>query len=228
MTGSRIESPNAGEICHMFFGKAIRTLFATHPPLTDRIYRLQPDFSGQFIPTTISDEEPAPLAPEPPKPELDAAMQPVAGFVIGADSVIKRPGNITPQNLNRSRQLLAAIPETVKNELSNTLGSICVTCALLLEKDSTLKARQIKSLQKVAPEDVIRQILLLENDSCGFPSWILPCRFYDRCPPVSMQNSMSLFRSSWRPTPNSHFLNLRCWKSSRIGWERPSNVIKGK
>ena len=164
MTGSRIESPNAGEICHMFFGKAIRTLFATHPPLTDRIYRLQPDFSGQFIPTTISDEEPAPLAPEPPKPELDAAMQPVAGFVIGADSVIKRPGNITPQNLNRSRQLLAAIPETVKNELSNTLGSICVTCALLLEKDSTLKARQIKSLQKVAPEDVIRQILLLENE----------------------------------------------------------------
>jgi len=46
MTGSRIESPNAGEICHMFFGKAIRTLFATHPPLTDRIYRLQPDFNG--------------------------------------------------------------------------------------------------------------------------------------------------------------------------------------
>jgi len=51
LTGSRIQSPNAGEICHMFFGKAIRTLFATHPPLTDRIYRLQPDFNGQFIPT---------------------------------------------------------------------------------------------------------------------------------------------------------------------------------
>jgi Zn-dependent protease with chaperone function len=150
MTGSRIQSPNAGEICHMFFGKAIRTLFATHPPLTDRIYRLQPDFNGQFIPLTISHEEPELVATEPQKPELDAAMQPVAGFVIGADSVIKRPGNITPQDLNHSRQLLAAIPDTVKNELSDPLGSICVTCALLLEKDSTLKDRQIKSLQKVA------------------------------------------------------------------------------
>jgi Zn-dependent protease with chaperone function len=164
ITGSRIESPNAGEICHMFFSKAIRSLFATHPPLTDRIYRLQPDFDGQFILVTIPDEEPAPVAPEPQKPGLDAAMQPVAGFGIGADAVIKRPGNITPQDLDRSRQLLAAIPDLIKNELSDILGSICVTCALLLEKDPALKTRQIKSLQKVAPAAVIRQILLLENE----------------------------------------------------------------
>jgi Zn-dependent protease with chaperone function len=164
MAGSSIQSPNAGEICHMFFGKAIRTLFATHPPLTDRIYRLQPDFNGQFIPKTISDEEPAPVAPEPKKPELEAARQPVAEFVIGAESVIKRPGNITPQGLNHSRQLLAAIPHPVKNELSDILGSICVTCALLLEKDPALKTRQIKSLQKVAPAAMIRQILLLETE----------------------------------------------------------------
>jgi hypothetical protein len=164
LTGSRIQSPNAGEICHMFFGKAIRTLFATHPPLTDRIYRLQPDFNGQFIPLTISGEEPAPVAPELQKPELGAALQPVAGFEIGADSVIERPGNITPQDLNHSRQLLAAIPDPVKNELSDILGSICVTCALLLEKDPDIKTRQIKSLQKVAPAAVVRQILRLENE----------------------------------------------------------------
>jgi Zn-dependent protease with chaperone function len=163
MMGSRIQSPNAGEICHMFFGKAIRTLFATHPPLTDRIYRLQPDFNGQFIPLTISDKEPEPVAPQPQKPELDAAVQPVAGFVIGADSVIKRPGNIKSQDLNHSKKLLAAIPHPVKNELSNILGSICVTCALLLEKDPALKTRQIKSLEKVAPAAIIRQILGLEN-----------------------------------------------------------------
>jgi hypothetical protein len=148
----------------MFFGKAIRTLFATHPPLTDRIYRLQPDFDGQLIPSTISDEEPLPVAPEPQKSEFDAAMPPAAGFVIGADSVAKRPGNITPQNLNHSRQLLAAIPDPVKNELSDILGSICVTCALLLVKDPVLKTRQIKTLQKVAPTTVIRQILFLEDE----------------------------------------------------------------
>jgi hypothetical protein len=148
----------------MFFSKAIRSLFATHPPLADRIYRLQPDFDGQFITMTIPDEGPATVAPEPKQPEWGPTRQPVAGFVISADSVVKRPGNITSQDLKNSKQLLAAIPNPVKNELSDILGSICVTCALLLQKDPELKIRQIESLQKVAPAAVIRQILQLEKE----------------------------------------------------------------
>ena len=164
MQGSRIQSPNAGEICHMFFGKAIRTLFATHPPLTDRIHRLEPDYDGQFIPLKISGEEPGPVAPALKKPEAGPATPPVAALAIGADSVIKRPGNVTPQDLNHSREILAAIPDQVKNELSDILGSLSVTCALLLDKDSAVKTRQIKDLQKVVPAAILRQILLLENE----------------------------------------------------------------
>lgn len=161
--GSRIQSPHAGEICHMFFGKAIRTLFATHPPLTDRIYRLQPDFDGRFVSPTILQEEPAPAAPELKKTEADTIKKPFAALAIGADSVIERPGKITAHDLSHSRQLLAAIPHAVRNELGDILGSICVTCALLLEKDPALKTAQIKSMQKVAPAAIIRQILSLEN-----------------------------------------------------------------
>ncbi len=156
--GSRIQSPHAGEICHMFFGKAIPTLFATHPPLADRIYRLQPDFDGQFKPPEILQEEPAPPGPQP-----DAVIPPVAAFAIEADSVVKRPGDTTPQDLRHSRQLLAAIPDAVKHELGDILGSICVTCALLLETDPAIKTAQIRSLQKVIPAAIIRQILRLEN-----------------------------------------------------------------
>ncbi|MGW8303700.1 MAG: M48 family metallopeptidase, partial [Desulfobacterales bacterium] len=162
MTGSRIQSPNAGEICHMFFGKAIRTLFATHPPLTDRIYRLQPDFDGQFIPSTISDEEPLPVVPEPQKPGLDAAMAPAAGFVIGADSVIKQPGNVTAQNISHSRQLLTAIPVKIKTELGDILGAMSVTCLLLLDEDPQVRNIQIKRLQKSAPSRVVQHLMNLE------------------------------------------------------------------
>src|SRR5262249_52719212 len=48
--GSRVENPRAGEVGHMFFANAFRGglvgLLATHPPLAERIRRLDPTFNG--------------------------------------------------------------------------------------------------------------------------------------------------------------------------------------
>jgi Zn-dependent protease with chaperone function len=164
MPGSRIRAPNAGEICHMFFGKAIRSFFATHPPLIDRIQRLEPDFDGQFLPLKVSDEEPAPLTPEFKTPEAAAPEPPIAAFAINADSVRKRPGNVTQNELNHSLKILDAIPDKVKDDISSILGSILITCALLLYTDPAENIRQIKSLQNVVPDKLIRQILIYESE----------------------------------------------------------------
>ncbi|MEV0455518.1 M48 family metallopeptidase [Catellatospora methionotrophica] len=44
-TGSRLTSPKIDEVGHMLFGEArLRSLFATHPPLADRIRALEPGF----------------------------------------------------------------------------------------------------------------------------------------------------------------------------------------
>ena len=53
--GSRIRDAHAQEISHMFFGDAFAgsffNLFATHPPLEERIRLLDPNFDNTFTPT---------------------------------------------------------------------------------------------------------------------------------------------------------------------------------
>lgn len=49
--GSRVQNPNADEMSHLFFGEAISrwtSLFATHPPLAERIKKIEPTWLGQF------------------------------------------------------------------------------------------------------------------------------------------------------------------------------------
>lgn len=49
--GSRVQHANADETAHLFFGQALSswfTLLATHPPLEQRIKRIQPSWNGRY------------------------------------------------------------------------------------------------------------------------------------------------------------------------------------
>ena len=51
VTGSKVENPNAPQASHMFFGRAtsgFSAMFSTHPPLGERIRRIDPSWDGEF------------------------------------------------------------------------------------------------------------------------------------------------------------------------------------
>lgn len=63
-SGSQLSNPGASEISHALFSQGVKTsfatLFATHPPLPQRIKRLQPQWDGEFshpIPAADNNEE---------------------------------------------------------------------------------------------------------------------------------------------------------------------------
>ncbi|HEX6961492.1 MAG TPA: M48 family metallopeptidase, partial [Lacipirellula sp.] len=61
VVGSRLKAPNAAEASHMFFAQGVwegfTALTATHPPLDDRIRRLQPDWDGTYPAEKLSATE---------------------------------------------------------------------------------------------------------------------------------------------------------------------------
>ena len=145
----------------MFIGSAFRSAFATHPPLRDRIQRLEPDYRSRI--QQVLEKKPAVIAPKPAKEAVSAASAPITALAAGAGAVIQKPGNITEQNIRKGRKLIATIPHQIKTELNDILGAMAVTCMLLLDEDPQIRKRQLKCLQKRAPGKLIWHLTSLES-----------------------------------------------------------------
>jgi Zn-dependent protease with chaperone function len=164
--GSRIESPNAHEASHLFFSTAIRSLFATHPPLEERIRRIDPNYSGFVSAADPGFNETA------SRGRFDASVS-----MMDSDSREARQhvGHLTPQHVNYSAQLLSALPEKIRDELDDLLGATAIVCGLLLDRDSKERKNQLRVLEKRAPAQVTRQTRMLEKELSGLkPVFYLP------------------------------------------------------
>lgn len=92
--GSQLQSPNAEQSSHMFFGNALKPSFfdaalATHPPLPERIRRIDPEFDGNFAKYAAAIQSATTIQDTPP-PGTSRGKPATAGFPFG--------GAIPPMN----------------------------------------------------------------------------------------------------------------------------------
>lgn len=168
--GTVVKSPMAAETGHMFFGSAFTSIFATHPPIVDRIQRIDPGFSGDF-----SDRKPikTPVA-EGVSPMVSAAA-PGMGRPMAVEGIMNRVGTVPAENIAYSATMLDAIPTAVREDLRDPFGASCVIYALLLDKDITEKNKQMAAFKPMAPDEVIQRVARLENAMAGLaPELTLP------------------------------------------------------
>lgn len=86
---SRLASPRAAEASHMYFGNgmgdSLLGLFATHPPIPERIHQIAPDFDPSTVRKVVPKEQEKPSQPPPLVPVrgiFDAAAIPALGAAI--------------------------------------------------------------------------------------------------------------------------------------------------
>jgi Zn-dependent protease with chaperone function len=160
--GSKLTTPRAAEASHMYFAEGISGLFATHPPLAERIRRIDPQWDGRF-PKPLSEAAAAALA------RADSA-----GFV-GEEAALFRPqvpvdvvrnaadqvGNPTETHRRYSAELVAAMPTAIVDAAHDPYGARAVIYASLLDMDPSIRAIQLDMLKQSAEPDVYELTLKL-------------------------------------------------------------------
>jgi Zn-dependent protease with chaperone function len=160
--GSQVTAPRAPEASHMFFASGVSALFATHPPLDERIRRIDRFWQAERHVTT---------GPRP----LVAQAHPV-GSVGFAPAVAPSPeqtvdaiGTIGHRQVARSHEFLEDLPKALRDAAHEPFGASAVIFALLLVEDLDLREQQLAALATMAEPSVRRMAVALADVTDTLP-----------------------------------------------------------
>ncbi len=172
--GSQVQAANATEYSHMFFSQAVSTSFsammATHPPLPERIRRIQPQWDGQFAVV----QEGALAEPTPPpvnaRARLNAVTMAAASVmaaehaakdsnegsvsVAAAHTTIDAIGQPGSQHVQYAQRMLETLDPVLKDAAHDSYSARAVVYGLLLSQSPDIQAQQLAALQKHAQPEV--------------------------------------------------------------------------
>ncbi len=153
--GSKLESKNAEQASHLFFCNGLRKnmsgFLATHPPLTERIRRLDPHWDGEL---PHLDEAAAAGRVELSAPGVAPLAAPAAATGertsprrLDPRQILERVGDPSEQHLAYSARLLAALPQSLKRRVHEPLAARAVVFGLLLDPSPEVRQKQLRYLE---------------------------------------------------------------------------------
>ncbi|MEM7137580.1 MAG: M48 family metallopeptidase [Myxococcota bacterium] len=146
---SFLGTPNADEASHIFFSNAIRRvrlfqgLFRTHPPLGDRIRKLQPGWDGEFPEVALPGIAHSMSTP-PDAPPSD--VQSFAMTAAAVEDAIAHIGAPRPRQIAHARSIHASLPERWVHAVHQAPMAQAMIFGLLLAQDEVLRGNEIRAV----------------------------------------------------------------------------------
>ena len=156
--GSKLASAETEEVAHMLFGEGMgfAGLFATHPPLHERIKALEPGFNpaelkrlqAQWLanPPSGMDEDVALGLAQRQRGELPARE---AAIGLQGERVVEQIGAPDAQDFLRAGDLRAAIPPAIELALQQPERAQALLLGLLLDREERLRAQQLHAVREL-------------------------------------------------------------------------------
>lgn len=133
--GSTLAAPNASEYSHFYISDGVsafaRGFFRTHPPLEERIKRIEPGWNGEF--------------PKVRKPEYQSEIkreQERASIATGVASVavlaeaIAQTGSPTDKHIDSARNLFKQLPPKLVEAAQDPLEAYALSLGLVMSRDA--------------------------------------------------------------------------------------------
>jgi Zn-dependent protease with chaperone function len=174
--GSQIHHANAEEFSHMYFGEGIRSsmssMMATHPPLSTRIERIQPNWNGEFPNVDVQASRPSSqrsesaseavssFAPADNSQPVSASMatpttaretgpnhSPISNLSANFEDI----GNPSPKHVQKAQQLLNEIPQALKDAAHDPFAARAIIYNLLIHPNDTAEQQWAQLKQRAHP-----------------------------------------------------------------------------
>ncbi|EIZ1336742.1 M48 family metallopeptidase [Vibrio parahaemolyticus] len=143
--GSTLNTKASDEMSHMMFGQSklsgFSSLFATHPPLDERIRRIEPNWDGSYAQHSHAQNT-----------EFDNEQ--VSGFAVGGGSPASQSASPSEQLSETGQQLISQLPPELVDIAREPYSARFVAFALIFD-GSDIQREMIKSYVPLASQSTL-------------------------------------------------------------------------
>jgi Zn-dependent protease with chaperone function len=164
--GSKIRAADAEQVAHMLFAPGLARMFATHPPLAERIRTLDPSFDPRRLSRIV--EEMAGDVPDVEElTEAQQAISRAAPVAVSPHEIAAQVGQPDTVHVRHARELRIGLPASLREFVESSGRARALVIALLLSHDERVRGEQMRIVEQALDAADLAAVTEVREAACN-------------------------------------------------------------